>query len=98
MSWSYRKRIKIIPGVYLNLSKSGISTSIGVKGANVTFSKEGTYLNTGIPGTGIYNRSKISFEGENNHTPIPFASLLNDLPNTIFSAKSIQLQAKAWKG
>lgn len=98
MSWSYRKRIKIIPGVYLNLSKSGISTSIGVKGANVTFSKEGTYLNTGIPGTGIYNRSKISFEGENNHTPIPFASLLNDLPNTIFSAEIHTITSEGMEG
>lgn len=48
MAWSFRKRIKIIPGVHLNLSKSGISTSIGAKGANVTFRKSGTYLNTGI--------------------------------------------------
>lgn len=29
MAWSFRKRIKIIPGVHLNLSKSGLSTSIG---------------------------------------------------------------------
>lgn len=32
MAWSFRKRIKIIPGVHLNLSKSGISTSIDIKG------------------------------------------------------------------
>lgn len=62
MAWSYRKRIKIIPGVHLNFSKSGISTSIGVRGASVTFGQNGTYLNTGIPGTGLYNRQKISFD------------------------------------
>nr|WP_298994836.1 DUF4236 domain-containing protein [uncultured Allomuricauda sp.] len=60
MAWNFRKRIKIIPGVQLNLSKSGISTSIGVKGANITVGKKGTYLNTGIPGTGIYHRKKLS--------------------------------------
>lgn len=98
MGWSYRKRIKIIPGVYLNLSKSGISTSIGVKGANVTFSREGTYLNTGISGTGIYNRSKISFEGENNQTPIPFDSLSNDLPNNIFSAEIYSITSEGMEG
>ncbi|MUP46559.1 DUF4236 domain-containing protein [Gramella sp. BOM4] len=60
MAWRYRKRIKIIPGVHLNLSRSGISTSIGVRGASVTLGKDGTYLNTGIPGTGIYQRQKLS--------------------------------------
>lgn len=60
MAWQYRKRIKIIPGVHLNLSRSGISTSIGVRGASVTLGKNGSYLNTGIPGTGIYQRQKLS--------------------------------------
>jgi len=59
MAWSYRRRIKIIPGVHLNFSKSGISTSIGVKGASITMGKNGTYLNAGIPGLGIYSRQKL---------------------------------------
>jgi hypothetical protein len=61
MAWSYRKRIKIIPGIHLNLSKNGISTSVGMKGASLTFGRNGTYINTSIPGTGIYNRQKINF-------------------------------------
>lgn len=60
MAWNFRKRIKIVPGVHLNLSKSGISTSIGPKGAKVTFGKNGTYLNKGIPSTGLYSREKLS--------------------------------------
>ena len=60
MAWNFRKRIKIAPGIHLNLSKGGISTSIGPKGAKVTFGKNGTYLNKGIPGTGLYSREKIS--------------------------------------
>ena len=60
MAWSYRKRIKIIPGIHLNFSRSGISTSIGVRGANVTIGKSGTYINQSIPGLGIYKRQKIS--------------------------------------
>jgi hypothetical protein len=55
----FRRRAKLFPGVYLNFSKSGISTTIGVRGASVNFTKDGTYLNTGIPGTGIYDRQKI---------------------------------------
>lgn len=60
MAWNYRKRIKIAPGVHLNLSKGGISTSIGPRGAKISIGKNGTYLNTSIPGTGLYSRTKIS--------------------------------------
>lgn len=60
MGWRYRRRIKLLPGIYLNISKSGISTNVGVKGANVTFGKKGTYVNTGIPGTGLYRRDKVA--------------------------------------
>ena len=35
VAWSFRKRIKVIPGVYINLSKSGISANTGVRGAAV---------------------------------------------------------------
>lgn len=59
MAWRYRKRIKVAPGIYMNVSKSGISTSVGVRGASVTFGKKGFYFNTGIPGTGFYKRQKI---------------------------------------
>ena len=64
MAWNYRKRIKIFPGVHLNFSKGGVSTSIGPKGAKVSFGKKGTYLNTSIPGTGLYSRKKISNKNE----------------------------------
>lgn len=53
MALRIRKSIKIAPGVKINLSKSGISTSLGVKGATVNLSKRGTRVTTGIPGTGI---------------------------------------------
>lgn len=60
MGTSFRKSVKIAPGIKLNFSKRGVSTSIGPKGAKINVSKRGTYLNTSIPGTGIYNRQKIS--------------------------------------
>ena len=60
MGWSFRRRIKVIPGVYLNVSKRGVSTTVGVRGASLTFRGDGTYANVGIPGTGISNRQKLS--------------------------------------
>jgi hypothetical protein len=59
MALKFRRRQKLFPGVYLNFSKSGISTTIGMKGLSVNLGKSGAYLNTGIPGTGIYDRKKL---------------------------------------
>lgn len=56
----FRKRVKIMKGLSLNFSGSGISLSAGVRGASVTIGKKGTYLNSGIHGTGLYKRTKIS--------------------------------------
>lgn len=53
MGLRFRKSIKVLPGVKLNISKSGISTSVGRRGATVNFSKRGTRATVGIPGTGI---------------------------------------------
>lgn len=74
MAWSYRKRIKIIPGIHLNIGKNGISTTIGIPGASINIGKRGTYLNTGIPGTGFSSRTKL------NPSTNP-ASDKKDIPN-----------------
>ncbi len=50
MGWGFRKSIKIAPGVRINLSRSGISTSLGGKG--FTYNTRGR-ITTSIPGTGI---------------------------------------------
>lgn len=53
MGIRFRKRIKILPGVHLNLSRSGVSTSLGVPGASITKGHGQTRTNLGIPGSGI---------------------------------------------
>ncbi len=45
MGWSYRKRIRVMPGVHLNISRKGINTTIGRRGASVNFSSRGTRIN-----------------------------------------------------
>ena len=75
MAWNFRRRKKIAPGVYINMSKKGISTTVGPKGASMTFGPNGTYLNTSIPGTGMYNRRKIGgndMKTNYNSTSIPY--------------------------
>lgn len=53
MGFRFQKRIKIAPGVRVNISKGGISTSIGPRGASVSVGKRAVRANVGIPGTGI---------------------------------------------
>jgi hypothetical protein len=60
MGIRFRKSIKLIPGVRINLSKSGVSATLGGRGASVNISERGVYSNLGIPGTGISTRQKIS--------------------------------------
>lgn len=62
----FRRKAKLFPGVYLNFSKTGISTTIGIPGASVNLGNKGAYLNTGIPGTGLYDRKRISVKGKAN--------------------------------
>ena len=65
----YRNRIKLAPGLNINLSKSGISSTVGPRGANINVGKDGAYLNTGIPGTGLYDRKKISGSKRKTSSP-----------------------------
>jgi hypothetical protein len=54
MSLRFRKTIKLLPGVRLNLSRSGISTSIGRRGATLNIGgKRGPRATVGLPGTGL---------------------------------------------
>jgi hypothetical protein len=52
-----------MPGVRLNFSKSGISTSIGPRGAGINLSSRGNTMHVGIPGTGLSYRSSLSHSG-----------------------------------
>lgn len=74
MAWRFRKSIKVIPGVRINLSSRGISTTIGGRGASVNISGRGTYFNASIPGTGLSYREKIggpASSHKNGYLPQP---------------------------
>ena len=62
MGFRARKSFKFMPGVRMTVSKTGISTSGGIKGARITKSTSGRTTRTvGIPGTGIYySKSTVS--------------------------------------
>ncbi|EOG6101547.1 TPA: DUF4236 domain-containing protein [Pseudomonas aeruginosa] len=72
MGFRFSKRITIVPGVRLNISGSGISTSVGPRGLSLTMGKRGTYLNAGLPGTGLAYRELLDRSGTRN-APNPAA-------------------------
>jgi hypothetical protein len=59
MPFRFRRSIKIFPGVKLNISKGGISTSFGGHGHSINIGKQGIHQNVGIPGTGLSYRSTV---------------------------------------
>ncbi len=53
--WHVRlwRRARLLPGVRVNLSKSGLSWTFGGRFAKVTFGKRGTTETLSLPGTGV---------------------------------------------
>ncbi len=66
MSIRFFRRIKIAPGVSLNLSKSGGSVSVGPRGTKMTVGTSGKRITAGIPGTGVYYTRTLSAKGRNS--------------------------------
>ena len=54
MSFRFWRRIRIAPGVTMNLSKSTASLSFGPRGAKYTISPRGNRITAGLPGTGLF--------------------------------------------
>jgi hypothetical protein len=49
----FRRSFRVVPGVRLNLSKTGVSTSVGRRGLWFTLGPRGTRSTVGLPGTGV---------------------------------------------
>src|ERR1044071_5671921 len=94
MGLRFRRSMRVFPGVRLNFSSRGISTTVGVRGLSVNVGPRGTYINAGIPGTGISFRERV---GSNSTTPLPATARPHqlvpsdhwDYPGTVPDASSI---------
>jgi hypothetical protein len=53
MGFRFRRTFRIAPGLRLNLSKSGVSASVGRRGLWFTVGPRGTRETVGLPGTGL---------------------------------------------
>jgi hypothetical protein len=90
MGWRFRTSFKIIPGVRLNLSKTGLSASIGGAPFTVNVGPRGVYGTASLPGTGISYRQKLADVAEPVAQPsttqpsfVPPSSIPSSLPPII---------------
>lgn len=67
MGLRFRRSVRLFPGVRLNFSGSGISTSFGGRGAHVTYGHGHVRTTVGLPGTGISYTSISKHQGP--HAP-----------------------------
>src|ERR1700730_12840219 len=58
MGFRFHKRLRIIPGFWLNLSKKGGSLSVGGRGATINVNSQGHQETVGLPGSGLSYRTK----------------------------------------
>src|SRR3954468_15577602 len=61
MGFRFHKSRSIIPGLRVNLSKSGPSVSLGPQGAHVNIGPKGVRTTIGVPGTGLSHITQKSW-------------------------------------
>jgi len=58
MGFRFQRRVRIAPGVRLNLSKSGVGVSVGRTGLRLGIdAKRKKYFSIGLPGSGLSYRT-----------------------------------------
>ncbi len=70
MGLRFFRRKRLAPGLKLNFSKSGISTSLGTKGFWFTIGSRGIRKTIGIPGTGIYYTKLSGWGGKSKSSKV----------------------------
>jgi hypothetical protein len=54
VSFRFYRRVRLLPGLRVNLSRGGPSISVGTRGAWYTVGPRGRRVTVGLPGSGIY--------------------------------------------
>lgn len=82
MGFRFRKTIRLLPGVRLNISKSGLSTSVGRPGATINVGKRGVRGTVGLPGSGLSYSDMLVKRQQRGAKPITFASDMSGASGT----------------
>lgn len=79
MGFRFRQALRIFPGLRLNLSKSGVSASVGVQGATLNVGRKGIRGTVGVPGSGMSYSTMLLRRGRGTGSP---ASPMNELSSS----------------
>lgn len=71
MSWRFRKTFKLLPGVKLNLTRHGLSATLGAAPFSLNVGPRGVYRNVSIPGTGLWSRERLDVPSQGQPTEQP---------------------------
>jgi len=71
VSWRFRKSFKVLPGVRLNLTRRGLSATIGGAPLSLNVGPRGVYSNVSIPGTGLWDRERLDSPSQGPQTSSP---------------------------
>jgi hypothetical protein len=96
MSWRFRKSFKVIPGVRLNLTRHGLSATLGTAPFSVNVGPRGVYGNVSIRGTGLWNRTRLDTPESAVPSSLPYtlpASVTPPPVHEIRSASTEQLNS-----
>jgi hypothetical protein len=91
MGWRFRKSFSPLPGVRINLSPGGLSTSVGVGPFRFSAGPRGAAVNARIPGTGISFRQPLKSGARIEDRPV-YRRPLNDWspsPDSIHEALTL---------
>ena len=69
MGLRFRKSIRLFPGVRLNLSRTGVSATLGRPGATVNVSERGLRGTVGVPGSGLSYSEDLPFSKPDRAAP-----------------------------
>lgn len=91
MGFNFRKSIKIMPGLTLNLGKKSSSISIGPRGAKLNINSKGKKrLTTSIPGTGLSYTQNIGSNTSRKKSKEDIPTYIDEIPPTTISTKPIK--------
>lgn len=98
MGFVARKSFKVIPGVRMTVSKSGLSASAGVKGARMSVNSKGQVRRTvGVPGTGVYHTKRIASGARKGASPRQLQGRPAAPPAPVPAAVKPGLMAPKWE-
>lgn len=69
MGWRFQRRVRLLPGLRLNLGMRGVSLTAGIPGLSINVGPRGVYRNLGLPGTGFSNRERLDRPSRPARTP-----------------------------